>query len=297
MSDNQNRINENRKDIYGISQKFSNYNYLINGNFLINQRGKTSYSSSTSKYVYSVDRWRFNKIDSTICTTLSQGIRLSSTNKGKEILFGQILENPQIFSGKHLTFSLKYENLKGAVSVGIYDGDTTSYSAVVETKNNTLRISKLISNNCSNLLCVIKKEDSTDSFTIDLLEAKLEIGKTVTPFESRLYAEELALCQRYFYGNIFYQGGAVAASTGSTLYAYTSLPVAMRTTPTLTYDSATVVRGYGKNIANSSISSITIPGTYDNQVRLLITLSSNGMTTNQVYALANGRGTFDAEIY
>jgi len=296
MSENEDRISRNRVDIYGISQKFSNYNYLINGNFMINQRNKSTYSSSTSKYVYTVDRWRFNKISNTTCTKLDTGVRISSSVYESGVVFGQILENPSLFSGKQMTFSLKYENLQGAVSIGIYDGEKALYSESTEKKEDSIKITKLIAEDCKSIICVINKQNEED-FSIDLLEAKLEIGMTATPFIPRLYAEELALCQRYFYGNIFYQGGAVAASTGSSLYAYLSLPVAMRTTPTITYDSATVVRGYGKNIAHSVVSSITVPGTYDNQLRLLVTLSSNNMTTNQIYAFANGRGTFDAEIY
>ena len=105
------------------------------------------------------------------------------------------------------------------------------------------------------------------------------------------------MCQRFYLGQVFIQGGAVAASTATTLYSYTTVPVIMRTTPTFTFDTATVIRGYGKNIGNGTISSISVAGVFDSQIRLLATLSSSSLITNQIYAFANGVGTLDAEIY
>jgi hypothetical protein len=62
---------------------------------------------------------------------------------------------------------------------------------------------------------------------------QMEVGKVATPFEHRLYGEELALCQRYYHtlrSGIFGVGTAV----GTVAFTYSS-PVTMRATPTIAF--------------------------------------------------------------
>lgn len=62
---------------------------------------------------------------------------------------------------------------------------------------------------------------------ISLTNAKLEAGTNATKFISRLYGEELALCQRYFQKIKF----GVYAFNNDNLLIHINLPVNMRTTP------------------------------------------------------------------
>jgi hypothetical protein len=70
---------------------------------------------------------------------------------------------------------------------------------------------------------------------------QLEQNTSATPFERRLYNQELANCQRYFlqtgsasaYQAIFGAFGTTLSTTLATLYF--PLPVSMRTSPTLAY--------------------------------------------------------------
>ena len=67
---------------------------------------------------------------------------------------------------------------------------------------------------------------------------QLEIGTSATPFERRMYGQELALCQRYYYKWINDSATAVdislfqAYATGSAFGKLIDFPVTMRATPT-----------------------------------------------------------------
>jgi hypothetical protein len=80
----------------------------------------------------------------------------------------------------------------------------------------------------------------TSGATFYLTGVQLEIGTSATPFERRLYGQELANCQRYYItvggdsANQNFSTGQVYSTTafnGVTL----SFPVKMRTTPTFSY--------------------------------------------------------------
>jgi len=83
---------------------------------------------------------------------------------------------------------------------------------------------------------------STDGDTWQITGVQLELGKVATPFEHRSYAEEMALCQRYYtrLGND--DGGfthlMVGSAEGTTVYVVSrSLSTRMRAVPTVTVGS------------------------------------------------------------
>ena len=99
----------------------------------------------------------------------------------------------------------------------------------------------------------------TNGATWYLTGVQLEVGTSATPFERRLYGQELANCQRY-YVNIV--SGANAIATGFT-YSATELgsivyvPVTMRTTPTLTQTTGTSYYAWDRNGGQYTFSTFT----------------------------------------
>jgi hypothetical protein len=102
----------------------------------------------------------------------------------------------------------------------------------------------------------------TNGATFYITGVQLEIGSTATPFERRLYNQELANCQRY-YEQINGSGNASAFGSGtafSTTAARIFIPFAIlkRTSPTLTFSSASnfLTQFGGGTSAPSAIASV-----------------------------------------
>ena len=120
--------------------------------------------------------------------------------------------------------------------------------------------------------------------------AKLEVGTAPTPFSPRVYAEELALCQRY-YQKVRLHSSSTPNST-TTLYALINLPVSLRTKPSLIDIVVPVIRGNGVSTTSTSI---VLNNLFDNGIYLLF--YSSELVTNVTFTILNGSVSLDAEIY
>lgn len=86
----------------------------------------------------------------------------------------------------------------------------------------------------------------TSGATFDVTGVQLEVGKNATDFEQRSYAEELALCQRYYFETTNAQGTVYEASNVTTNVGLNvSFPVQMRAIPTITLPTS-----IGNNVHN-----------------------------------------------
>ena len=124
--------------------------------------------------------------------------------------------------------------------------------------------------------------DVTDTTAGDFLYitgCQLELGLIATPFESRHYGEELALCQRYYWrGSPMANPNLNAYATGCYFSWVHSFPVTMRIPPTL----ATVC----PNITYSNLSSLTHVTCDGSSMKG--TVVSTGEGANVYYALGTG---------
>jgi len=108
-----------------------------------------------------------------------------------------------------------------------------------------------------NFFSTSSQVNATDSVSNNFMisSVQLERGGTATPFESRPIAEELALCQRYYYSTGYEDSNPVTVCgdvSGDCREPF-PLPNKMRTTPTVT-------QGVTKNSAGGTITTVSLAG-------------------------------------
>ena len=116
---------------------------------------------------------------------------------------------------------------------------------------------------------------STNGATFYITGVQLEQNTSATPFERRLYNQELANCQRYFTMS-FPQGTAPAQNAGTTgaitgqgqaanapAYAYAPFKTTMRATPTITTYNPSAANANWRNTTAGSDINVVVSNTGD----------------------------------
>lgn len=293
-----------------IEFKGSNPNLLINGDFRVNQRGQTSYSGNN---IYGIDRWI---IRDSVVDVVDNGIKV--TQSGQWFGINQSLENFNHLKGKTVTLSIKFSNVDmtgDSVYIALSNSNTAQHrGTVLEILDNikqagvytiTTTIPSTLELKCFNICIQNYKgvSTTTNNFTVEY--AKLEIGSVATAFSPRTYAEELAMCQRY-YIKIKPQSTYQAFATG-VCYSSTSMmlfiptPTTIRTAGTLSLSG--VFRFYSSNNFTNTATNMTFSplGKTENGFYFSATTSTEILTAgNSVLArfdTAESFVSFDAEIY
>lgn len=162
-----------------LGKKFNNPNLLINPDFKINQREKSTYTAET--VIYTVDRWKAWHV--TVNINKNGYINIENNAYQDEGILRQQLEST--IDGPS-TLSCYVESVSGTVKI--------------EAPNND---SKIILKQGLNILHV---DGNVDSFKFTIIQgsnvtlkwAKLEQGSIATPFVAPNSTEELLKCQRFY---------------------------------------------------------------------------------------------------
>ena len=196
-------------------------NLLINGNFRTNQRAYVSAASLTSG-TYAFDRWKATTASTTLTYTVAPQGQALTINADKSI--AQVIERASIPAGTYIlswtgTATGRVYNSGGSVpSYGI-----SGLTAVIDGTAD-----------------VVVEFSTPAGTTATLSLAQLEEGSVATPFEVISLADELALCQRYYFKVTATGGVAICPGiqfSTTSAECYLPLPVSMRTTPTLSLSS------------------------------------------------------------
>lgn len=201
-----------------LGNKFSNPNLLINPDFKINQRGSSTYTTTSESPIYTVDRWMLSRGKATVNSDGTVTVTATGGTTNKEGYFQQKLENA--ISGAY-TVSMEVVSISGTVRIAI-DGE---WKTVTSGKNVFQGV------NSSNNFDSVGLQLSVGA-SITLKYMKLEQGKVATEFIAPNYADELIKCKRFFQVLNVFEGFVASVSYWN---LYTKFYVgAMRTTsPTI----------------------------------------------------------------
>lgn len=260
--------------------EISNPNLLINGDFQVWQRGE---SFSLTSPQYCADRWYASTLD----RNMTGSAEIISTDSGMQItLTGQasiyqIMEN-QLKIGEEYILSAK---INGEIrTLQIIGGTATS--------NNYL-VYGVTSPGGSPRYVGVRLLTGTTSIEW----VKLEKGSIATPFVSRLYAEELLLCQRYYY--VLPYGQYVLGVTTGNFYLHSDwVSNNMRDARTVTMESTDKIMFICSN-GERSYANITGVQYADNAILLTTDISDTPYYNTAVYMwfAASDKICIDAEIY
>jgi len=258
----------------------SGRNLIINGNFRTNQRGVTSLTTGSG---YLFDRWKRGETTTWYeWTTAPQGQPLTvGTSDYIRHLF-QIIERASVPAG---TYTLSWE---GTATGRVYNsgGSAPSYTSGPIT----VALDGLED-------VVVSFEGQGDT----LGKIKLEAGTVPTPFEQISVADELALCQRYYWqvGPSSALQPFINGAIWSTTNAYLMMPlrVTMRARPTLTYSGASDFKVWSRGSYRTA-STVTLNNASTELAELKMTASSIGDAGDACYVRIDPDGwlAFDAEL-
>ena len=244
-------------------------NRIINGNFIVNQRGGSSPAFTGATTLYGADRW-FATLTASPSATV--GIGTNSTVTGGLIVQRQL----GAFPNCNLRHRIEAVNIADLASKQVtlsfflfYDGSglaNFTYSIPGATDDFTSVTTTTIAGNVAIGAGAIYTYTFTlpstatrglqinieTTSTLNVLivnEVQLEAGTVATPFERRSYGQELALCQRYYSTESGLTITNVAATTYSNMVNIT-LPVTMRAAP--------IVNLSGTNVANTGAVGVAI---------------------------------------
>ena len=259
-----------------LGTKFSNPNLLTNPDFKINQRGNSTYSSTNSKKIYTVDRWNIYNANLNASTKVLTNPNSSSGQ------FKQTLELPLIGT---YTVTIKASRVSGNVHFFINENGSNIIDKSIVSGLNTVTFTS--TKGVSEVGVLIS---SGASLQIDYV--KLEEGAVATAYTAPNPIEEYPKCQRYFQYipklycvPLVYTRDLISASEKYFQATSGNLPTEMRITPTLTYkalgqsDNSTFTGSASFELTSKSIDTITLDRAISN-----FTITINGIT-------------LDAEIY
>jgi hypothetical protein len=134
--------------------------------------------------------------------------------------------------------------------------------------------------------------EATSGATLQITGVQLELGSVATDFEYRSYAEELALCKRYYYrtatGTAYsLYGAGFIWTTGNGHFALQH-PVSMRAAPSMTSS------GNFRILHSQTAFSVTVTGEKFTKDFSRLNCSGSGFTINAAFSLANNN---DANAY
>lgn len=295
-----------------ITNALPNPNLLINGDFRVNQRGKTSYTSDG----YTIDRWYSSYFT---VNKYSDSIKITSTGNYGSRFFQVLPYDVNHFYGKKITISADIRSIETAGGhvelvirncsslTGTVNNEWTSDMITTPgVKSFTVEIPSYMSGN--KLVAGIAGYNLGNIITLKYI--KVEFGDVATPFIPRPMCEELSLCQAYYLkiGDNNYTCYGLGTAFGSTrVEVVIDYPRTMqKKVPTLTVSGSIRLNQNNLSVAGTSANTLTIEmdesACTTKSATLKCTLTNSLSNVNQALILQSNNDqtaylAFDAEDY
>lgn len=251
-------------------------NRLVNGSFAIDQRnaGASQTFTAAAAVAYTVDRWYGSCTGANITGQRVAGTspnqyayRFTGAASNTATLFGQRIESFNTYDLISTTVTgsvtLKSSSITSVTWTAYYANSSDTFSSKTSIATGTLTINSTATRysfsfnagaNAGNGIAIEFTTGAlTATNTLQYENAQIEIGSTATPFERRLYNQELANCQRYCY-RASYTGTGTPVGAGfwsnATLVATAcKLATTMRAAPTLSYSAIGDIQCLDRDVA------------------------------------------------
>ena len=243
----------------------SNRNLIINGSMQVSQRGDFSAPTQLPSSQYFVDRWYFDtnntgssaavvNADITELATAVKAVRIVANITATSYLgIRQKLEYPEKYFGKTYTYSAYVRsNNTNARLTAYLDGAGQIIASTPHTGGGGWeRLSVTFTFSSTPALTayfdvflassVIDGVAVTAGDYLEVTGVQLEVGDVATPFEHKVFSDELARCMRYFEAEVPTWG--TPRSSDNVIHSPGYFKVQKRSTPTMTL----VLDTYSKN--------------------------------------------------
>ena len=316
--DGSNGVTFNDASLQGAAASpFGLKNRLVNGSFAIDQRnaGASQTFTAAAAIAYTADRWYGSCTGANITGQRVAGTspnqyayRFTGAASNTGTLFGQRIESFNTYDLISTTVTgsvtLKSSSITSVTWTAYYANSSDTFSSKTSIATGTLTINSTATRysfsfdagaNAGNGIAIEFTTGAlTATNTLQYENAQIEVGTSATPFERRLYNQELANCQRYCikFGPNSSEYLGYAYTTNDSIINI-ALPVTMRTDPSFVVTGTWV----GRNATNAA-STATITS---NTVSPLSASPTAGFTATQgtptrILSNTSGTITFSAEL-
>lgn len=222
-----NALTQNVEGNTGRILQLSNPNILINPDFRINQRNRLIYEENGK---YTVDRWRIGAPGVRV-TTQEYGVQIEKTLAGYHCIILQPLEQTRNI-GQTLTLRVKLRTNSDNAYIQIRpnERDRSAYVGRHEDWHIASVSCEEVDNITSLAVAIGMNDAATVGEYVEVAWAKLETGKTPTPFVPPDPATELMKCQRYYLDSYSNEGYFIRIDSERE-GDFFHFPVEMRTIP------------------------------------------------------------------
>jgi len=260
-------------------------NRLVNGSFAIDQRnaGASQTFTAAAAVAYTVDRWYGSCTGANITGQRVAGTspnqyayRFTGAASNTGTLFGQRIESFNTYDLISTTVTgsvtLKSSSITSVTWTAYYANSSDTFSSKTSIATGTLTINSTATRysfsfdagaNAGNGIAIEFTTGAlTATNTIHYENAQLEVGSSATPFERRLYNQELANCQRYYEvglarSTIMWSGFLNTA--GQSTFNTKGFSVVKRATPTVVTSNETL-NGFASGVPSLAIDTTGMQG-------------------------------------